>query len=325
MDAATPRPRPLPLIALGILFTILGLFGLVRGEGQGWGGFIYSPQRVVESVEPGSAAAAAGLRQGDTVLTVDGRPAADLPMQSRWANTRSGETHRLVVWREGQEVTVDIVYRPRGPNPFAQGALAVFLAFLWCGLWTYLAVPTAAARALGGAGLAAGVALAAMLDVGGLWNGVLSHVQMVSLILVGLFLLRFFVVFPEPGRAARSRLASGAVVLVWALVVALAVVEMLVHPRLYRVVGNVGGFVLLGYVVLAIAALVHSVWTAPRGTLWRSGLGWTLIAIGLAVIAIVTPLVGSAVRLPGAELTELLFVVVPVALALAVRQHSRAG
>jgi len=322
MSATLPLPR-FTLPAVGILLSALGVLGLVRSEGGGWGGFIYSPRQVVEWVEPGSAAEAAGLLVGDTVLTVDGRPAADLPMQSRWANTRAGETHRLVVRRAGQEVAADVVYRPRGPNPFAQGAFVFCLAFLWCGLFALLTVPTPAARALGWAGLAAGVAMAATPNVGGLWNGVLSHVQMTSLVLVGLFLLRFFVTFPAPKRIAGSRLAAGVAVAAWVAVVALVVVEMIVHPRLYRVVGNIGGFVTLGYIVLAIAALVHSLWAAPRGTLWRSGLGWTLLGVGLMVVAIVTPLVGAAVRLPGAEWTELLFVVVPFTLVLAVRQHSR--
>jgi len=55
-------------------------------------------------------------------------------MQSRWATTRPGEAHRLVVVRDGFPVAADVVCRPSGPNPFAQGALAVLLAYLWCGI-----------------------------------------------------------------------------------------------------------------------------------------------------------------------------------------------
>jgi hypothetical protein len=324
MHSEPPRFRLL-LPAVGILLTALGILGLVRGEREGWGGFIYSPQRVVEWVEPGSAAEGAGLQPGDSILTVDGRPAAGLPMQSRWASTRPGQAHRLEFVREGRPLTALVTYRPRGANPFAQGALAVLLVFLWGGLWARLSTDSAAARALGRAGLAAGVALAATPNVGGLWNGILSHVQVATLVLVVLFVLQLVVLLPIPKPVSASRAAAAAVWTSWVLLVAFEVVELLVHPRFYRSTGSVAGLVILAYLGLAVAALVHSLATTPRGTVWRSGLGWALLGVGVAIAAIVVPMVGAALRLPGAEGAELLLVALPLALALAVRQQARAG
>jgi membrane-associated protease RseP (regulator of RpoE activity) len=324
MTTTPPLLRSL-LPAVGVLLSALGILGLVRGERDGWGGFIYSPQRVVEWVEPGSAAADAGLQPGDSILTVDGRPAADLPMQSRWASTRPGQAHRLEFVREGRPLTVEVTYRPRGANPFAQGALVVLLAFLWGGLWARRSTDTAAARALGRAGLAAGVALAATPSVGGLWNGILSHVQVAALVLVVLFVLQLVVLLPTPKSVGASRAAAAAALTPWVLLVAFEVVELLVHPRLYRSTGNVAGLVILAYLALAVAALVHSLATTPRGTVWRSGLGWALLGMLLAITAIVVPMVGTAMRLPGAAWAELLLVALPLALALGVRQQARAA
>lgn len=322
MDTDTPLHRAL-LLAVGVVLTALAVAGFVRGERQGWGGYIYDPQRVVNWVEPRSAAAAAGLREGDSVLTVDGTPAQDLPMQSRWAATRPGEAHRLVVMREGLPVVADVVYRPRGANPFAQGALAVLLAYLWCGLWARLGVGTAPARALARVGLAAGVGVAAAPNIGGIWNGVASHLQMVALVLMTVFLLWFFLLFPKPKRVSGSRAATVASFGALALLVAFQLLELIVHPRLYLVTGNVGGLVMLVFFVLTLAALIHSIVTTPRGEVWKSGLGWALIGVAAAVVAVVVPLVGAALRVEGTEWLELLFAALPLALALAVRKQAR--
>lgn len=312
--------RMLLLLAVGLVLSALGILGLLRDERSGWGGFIYSPQRVVEWVETGSTAESAGLEVGDSIVTVDGRPATELPMQSRWPLTRPGETRRLEVTRQGQPRTVDVTYRARGANPFARGALAVFLLFLWGGIWARLSFDTAAARALGRVGLAAGVALAATPSVGGVWNGILSHVQLAAIVLVVLFTLQLLVLLPVPKWMGTSRTVAAAVTIPWVLLVAFAVVELLVHPRLYRTMGSVATLVIVCYLLLAVAALVHSLVTTPHGTIWRSGLGWALLGVGLVIPAIVVPLVA-----PGVALVEVLFAALPLGLVLAVRQQARAA
>ena len=324
MDTDTPLHRTL-LLAVAVVLTALGIAGLVRGGRGGWGGYIYNPRHVVDWVEPRSAAAAAGLRAGDSVITVDGTPAEDLPMQSRWANTRPGESHRLVVMRGGLPVVADVVYRPRGANRFAQGALVVLLAFLWCGLWARLSVPTVPARALASVGLAAGVGACSfgIPNIGGIWNGVISHVQMAALVLMTVLLLRFFLVFPKPNRVSGSPVAAVATYGVVALLVAFQVLELIVHPRLYLVTGNVGGLVMLAFFVLALVALTHTVVTTPRSEVWKSGLGWALIGVAAAIVAAVVPVVGTALRLEGLAWLELLFAALPLALALAVRRQAR--
>ena len=65
-------------------------FGLLRPDGA-----------VISAVQPGSAAAAAGLRPGDVVVRIAGQPvntAAEL--SQRIGAARPGDTLSLQVWRE---------------------------------------------------------------------------------------------------------------------------------------------------------------------------------------------------------------------------------
>jgi hypothetical protein len=101
------------------------------------------------------------------------------------------------------------------------------------------------------------------------------------------------------------------------------VLELIVHPRLYLVTGNVGGLVMLVFFVLALVALTHTVVTTPRGEVWKSGLGWVLIGVAAAIVAVVVPVVGTALRLEGIAWLELLFAALPLTLAIAVRKQSR--
>jgi predicted metalloprotease with PDZ domain len=65
----------------------------------------FSGELVVASVEPGSAASAAGLRQGDRIPEWDG--AAPPRSAAQWARTKKpGETLRLKVERDGRELTI---------------------------------------------------------------------------------------------------------------------------------------------------------------------------------------------------------------------------
>ena len=324
MTAVRPTPRA-PYLVLAILLTVLGAASLVLEQSEGWGGFNYGMDRVIRVVEPNTAGEAAGLQSRDSLVSIDGRPAIDLPMQSRWARTGVGESHRLEVVRDGRRLTVEVEYARRGPNLFGWGARLLLLAFLWCGVWARLTIATPAAAALAHAGLAAGVAMAAPLTVGGIWSGMASHVQAASLVLVTMFLLRLFLVFPVPKPVSASRLAGGALAGVWLALVALLVVELFVHPRLYLKAAAATGILMLVVLALALAALAHTVATTPRGTLWRSGVGWALLAVVVGVLALVAPFAAMAVRLPLALYAGLLVAAAPIMLALAVRKQANAA
>jgi regulator of sigma E protease len=60
----------------------------------------------VDSVQPESAAAAAGFQSGDLVLTIDGRAVESFSDMQRIVSTSAGETLTIVVERGGSQVTL---------------------------------------------------------------------------------------------------------------------------------------------------------------------------------------------------------------------------
>jgi S1-C subfamily serine protease len=77
------------------------------------------PQGVlISAVYPGGAADRAGIRQGDVVLSLDGRPVNDQSGLSYLVAThRPGETMRLVVRSQGRERTVEVQAQTPPANP----------------------------------------------------------------------------------------------------------------------------------------------------------------------------------------------------------------
>jgi serine protease Do len=64
---------------------------------------------LVAQVTPDSPAAAAGLKQGDVILSYNGEAIDALrDLTSKVANTAPGDDAQLVVWRDGDEVSLDV-------------------------------------------------------------------------------------------------------------------------------------------------------------------------------------------------------------------------
>jgi uncharacterized membrane protein len=120
-----------------------------------------------------------------------------------------------------------------------------------------------------------------------------------------------------------SRIIYGA----WLLFLPVLVAELIVHPVMYHSYGGPGFLLMLGFLVLALAAVVHTWVTTPRRELRDSGM--SLILIGL-VVAIVPTLVGVIdwalfrdFDLPGSAYLPLLIIVIPLTMAMGVRAEAR--
>jgi regulator of sigma E protease len=60
----------------------------------------------VDAVQPGSAAAAAGIETGDLILSIDGRPVANFADMQRIVGSSAGQTLAIMVERGGKEVAL---------------------------------------------------------------------------------------------------------------------------------------------------------------------------------------------------------------------------
>jgi hypothetical protein len=226
-------------------------------------------------------------------------------------------------------MTIDVVYDARSANMVQFGGALIGLAFMACGLWAMFTVGTSSARRLAWIGLAAG--LATFGGGGpylGTFDGLSSHVQAAATMLFLILLLRFFLMFPEPTRAGRSRLVTALIFVPWILYIICLILEMIFHPTLYHAFGGIASMVNLLYCLLAVAALIGAV-ISHRRRLGSSGLGLILIGLVVAVVPTVVGFVDWAflrsIDLPGSGYYALMLAAFPVFMALAVRRQAQAA
>jgi len=214
MRIAIPATQKIWYLLATIAILAWGTAGLIQLPEQGWGGFVYSTEYLIEGLEPGGPGERAGLRIGDLVKTVAGIPVEELPLYSRWPRSLSpsaGESLQLVVERGREQIIADVVYDPFTLTRLHYGVTLIGVAFLFSGLWALFTVPTSHAVALARIGLVAGVATlgGAGPDLG-TWNGVVSHLHQLAIVLWSILLLRFFLAFPRPKRPYRSQVVTAA-------------------------------------------------------------------------------------------------------------------
>ena len=78
---------------------------------------------LVSGVEPGSAAARAGLRQGDVIISLNGEKLADNnALRNRIAGTKPGSNVAVEILREGRKETLQATLDAKEPEPAARSA-----------------------------------------------------------------------------------------------------------------------------------------------------------------------------------------------------------
>jgi len=326
MNSTPSGRRKAVFLTAAVILTVGGVVG-VFGSSVGYTDALFEPDYTIFYAPPEGPLAEAGFQSGDSVISVEGIPVVELGMYSRWPKSLSrapGESLTMVVEREGQMVTGEIVYRDPPPSSWKMqfGALLVFLSFLWAGVWAVLTIPSAHAARLAALGLAAG--LAVPTPYMGSWNGLSEHVHMAAMVLWTLLLLRFFLFFPKPKRLAQAHLSTLLVYAPWVILLGCLGAELIYHPRFYHTFGGYTGLLMFVYLVLAVAALVHSWVKTPGGELWASGLSSVLFGMGIGVGGVilwaVDSLVLQAFDIPGSNWAPVLFGVIPIGMALGVRK-----
>ncbi|SEM60002.1 regulator of sigma E protease [Sphingomonas gellani] len=111
-----------PVVNFLLALIILAGFAMAYGEAR------MAP--IVGAVQPGSPAALAGLRPGDTVSALDDRPIAQFDDMIRFVRIRAGEAVRVRGKRDGQPFAVNAtiatdVQRDRFGNEYRMGMLGI--------------------------------------------------------------------------------------------------------------------------------------------------------------------------------------------------------
>jgi hypothetical protein len=326
MQDPSRRRRNTVFLTAAVLLTVSGALSLL-GNTSGYTDALFEPDYTLQTVPPDGVLAEAGFLPGDSVITVEGIPVAELGMYSRWPRSLArapGESLTMTVERDGDMVTGEIVYReqPPGIRKMQFGLLVVLLAFLWSGVWALFFIPSPHSGRLAVIGLAAG--LSVPIVNAGSWAGVTGHINVAAEVLWILLLLRFFLFFPKAKEIARAHFTTVLIYAPWVILVGCLVVELLFHPRFYHTFGGLIGLLLLGYLLLALAALVHSWAKIPKKELGPSGLGWILAGFGLGLGGVllwaVDALLLQGFDVPGSNWAPILFGMIPIGMALGVRR-----
>jgi serine/threonine-protein kinase len=178
----------------------------------------------VESVLPGSAAARAGIREGDRIVAANGQPVRSrMDWRAFSANWQSGRTERLTIERSGESILAALPVEARRWSEWTTGGAIVSL-FLWLLRFgtLVLAVMLVLRRrgepaALAGAWFLASSSVAAFVllnGMGAVWRSMPSLIGAVfwapaaSALLLGPAFFTFCAVFPRPVFRTRWMLAA---------------------------------------------------------------------------------------------------------------------
>ncbi|NIN72076.1 MAG: PDZ domain-containing protein [Gemmatimonadetes bacterium] len=337
----------IPFLVVGALFVVWGVLGLLEVRDRPYGGFSNGLDYVVNEVEEGSPAAAAGLEVGDRIITYNGIAVEDARAFREMPWPQIGETRVLVVERTaettlaaGEEgpVTLEIALtygaRPLKYHALSWAAFIVGLCFIGCGLLAYIKAPSRPAMLLAVAGLCMGVSI-----VGGPYIGSYTLRTIINSIILVLELLGFgallhlLMVFPKR-KAFLARTHAAKVLYAPIALIALFSLWLIIfvsqRTGMFNTVVNViYGIFSVVYLGLALVALIHSFVKATPDERSRYGLNLMLAGLVIAVLPIVfvwlVSIFAPNVIVPGSDFLILAAVLVPITMALAVMKAEPAA
>jgi len=322
---------------IGVAAALVGLLqvlSVVQVRDHPYAGYRTDTNRVVSEVSPGGPAARAGIRVGDRITRIGGITADDTRRLGAQPRAGIGESRDIVVDRGGLQVAASLTF---GSLP-AVDAIAYLtssltgICFLGVGLWAMARIPRTSTTLLALAGIGLGAAFVNMPYFDSPTVRTVQEAFLVPAAMFGfVFLLHFTLVFPTPKRLMASRFALPAIYAPPALIATGYLLATWLTAG--RSGGPAAALLLAALVVvfiafaLSIAALVHGYATASSS--FRSA--WGLNALLVCVVPGLAPLVATAivmvapqVVLPGAEYYDVVWVLIPFALARAAVRHARA-
>ena len=322
---------------LTVVLLIWGAFGALQVTQQPYTGYTLSADNVVTQVRPGGPLEAAGLRVGDTVTQIDGRPVESVAAFYERGRPAIGSQGSLAITRAGSAQTLTFAYaaQPRSDMFATSGVgLLIGLAFVILGPLVYLRRPTRLSSLLCALSLMLG-----FLYLPGPFIAAIGLRKVVSALIqfiVGVALatlLYYCLSFPRTKALLASRpVLRQAIFIIAPLMGLVFALINLTAPDISAstslILNTLSGVIYGGYILLAIVAVIASVLNANAGE--RSVGGLNLIMLGLVigwgplVITILYhTLAPHAGDLPGERFWGITAIAVPIGMALALMRLER--
>jgi len=323
----------LTICVAAALVGLLQILSLIQMHDHPYSGYRTDATRVVSEMSPGGPAVQAGIRIGDRIIRIGGVAADDTRTLRAQPRAKVGEPREIVVERDGRQVVASLTY---GPLPALDivGYLASSLTgicLLGFGVWAMARIPRVSTTLLALAGIGLGAAFVNMPYFDSPTARAVQDALLVPAAMFGfVFLLHFMLVFPAPKRLMASRLALPAI---YAPPVLVAAGYLLATWLTASRSDGPGAAMLFAALIvvcvafaLSVAALVHGYVTA--GASFRSA--WGLNALLVCMVLGLAPIVPTAIALvaprvvlPGSEYYDVVWVLIPFALARSAVRHAR--
>jgi S1-C subfamily serine protease len=128
-DAGGRRIAYVVLVAAAVVWGILGVMDM---SSTTYTGYVTTAQSVVNQVQAGSPAEAAGILVGDRITSIGGISIEDTRALNRAPRTLLGGTREIGLERDGQALTVMLTYaaQPDGQRAIAWAAAILGFAFI---------------------------------------------------------------------------------------------------------------------------------------------------------------------------------------------------
>lgn len=316
------------LSAGGAVVFLWGILGLVQARSWGQAGYETEWGARVVHVEPGGPADTSGLEKDDRILRVGGAPIKNPWVSPSRNRLGVGSVQRLQVDRKGETMLVDVTWGSLDSRMLRALVVdsLIALSFLGCGLWALLQTGARAGLLLAVFGLCYG--LANLKGPGpGFSEGAIAFARSNLSVFYTALLCYFLMTFPKSKGILRRPLADWIFFIPFLAFLIFGFVEWFSFPALLDKYVAAAMLTDLFYMILALAALIHSWVSSPRAERWESGLNW--IALGLLVAFgpfILFGLIGMAApgfTPPGQDYLPLLGALIPAGMAVAVVTRAR--
>lgn len=337
----------IPFLVVGALFVAWGVFGLLEARNRPYGGFNNGLDYVINEVEEGSPAEAAGLRIGDRIITYNGISVEDARAFREMPWPQIGETRILVVERTaettlaaGEEgpVTLEVALtygaRPLKYHAISWVTFIVGLCFIGCGLLAYIKAPSRPAMLLAVAGLCMGISFLSGPYIGSytLRTIVNSVILVLELLGFGAF-LHLLMVFPKRkaflGKAHAAKVLYAPIALIALFSLWLIIFVSQRTGAFNTMVNVIYGIFAVVYLALALVALIHSFVKATPDDRSRYGLNLMLAGLLIPVLPLIViwmvSIIAPNVIVPGFDFLILVAALIPITMALAVMKGGTAA